>query len=500
MTGNFNPNPDNQNLNPENIPPVPQNGNASEGTVNMPGNPEGANVIPDIPVLKPKAPPSQPVPPEADEHLKKLQASYQQFQQQQSPALAPAQNQQAQPPSARKSLQNPAPSSSTPQQPLNQPSAGQKPARIPVASKIKFTTDKGAAQDAPAPNSNYPSAAELTKSPQAYEINLPPTPRKITVSMFTHNLFGSKNFIFGAITTFIALAVLFFQVPLTDFKSKKFTPDTIAITRGRIIDVKQINVLIDRFGLIRITYSYAAGPLNKIYTVNSYMDDEDYAKGDEVSIEYLKEDPGVSRALGGLTNVFEPYFLLMMLPILLLGIVPIALTVRHGMRINEYLSKGELSYGTIKVFEKHFMDIKFLKTYQFLATFSTPQGIRYAELFALTPPNINPDLAYPVLYLTDQSHSALLLDGKILSLAVTSKNKITSSSFVSKTYLQLVLPLMIIGTVLFSVYMWFTYDFQANLPVNKRFIPIERNQHDYVPKPQPKPKKLKNTPPPPLRL
>jgi len=153
------------------------------------------------------------------------------------------------------------------------------------------------------------------------------------------SLFGWVFFIFGTL-----VFSLFFQVG--GGSEKLLFLGTPVSTRARVSDTLPTDSSVNGLTVWEILYTYDApgGP----YEGRAYAETEIPGLGDNLGIEYLEENPGLSRPLEYRAGAVPEIFLLIPLLFPLIGLIILVVNLVKGIKSLEILKIGETAMGVLK--------------------------------------------------------------------------------------------------------------------------------------------------------
>lgn len=166
-------------------------------------------------------------------------------------------------------------------------------------------------------------------------------PFKVKLSAFT----GSMNGRIALPLLLGTIVAVFVVLNIVDLKSLKFVGASgLKIAPGRVHEVSATAVSVNKRRVIRYRYTYKVAGFGTLSGV-SYMNRVHRFGTNTVPVEYLDDDPSVSRIRGMRSGIISPIFALFLIP--LLGITGFFMFRGMGRarRILAVLDTGELTKG-----------------------------------------------------------------------------------------------------------------------------------------------------------
>lgn len=131
-------------------------------------------------------------------------------------------------------------------------------------------------------------------------------PRKIPLKLIFSKYFRDAFFLIGL--SFVLFGTLFFTIFFlsVNFTSMDYKPSLKSETQGTVIDLRKTNAKINRHTVIEVIFEFEEA--SKRYRSHSYtaMQSEVLKPGSQVSVEFLRSNPEVSRIKGMQTGKLSP--------------------------------------------------------------------------------------------------------------------------------------------------------------------------------------------------
>ena len=231
-------------------------------------------------------------------------------------------------------------------------------------------------------------------------------PFRVKLGAFT----GSINGRISLPLLLVTIVVLFIVLNIVDFKSLRFSGVTkLKVVKGHVFEVSSTPVSFNKRPVIRYRYTYKVAGVGTLSGV-SYKNRVLRFGTNAVPIEYLIEEPAISRIRGMRSGIISPVFVLFLIP--LFGITGFFLF--RGIRKVNYilivLSSGEMTYG--KFIDEQATSTRINRQRVMICTFEyAVSGTTYRVRERTHVPELVKDESREkILYNTNDPSQALLFD------------------------------------------------------------------------------------------
>lgn len=237
-------------------------------------------------------------------------------------------------------------------------------------------------------------------------LQLAPPPRRVPLSLALTNIFNGAAqvgwLIFG-------IGMMFFWLfgGHADHSVITFRGD-IEETTGRVIAVEDTNASENKQRVHANRYQYSVA--GRMFTGTSYSTGTSASVGEEVTVEYRKDDPLRSRIAGMRRAIFGPFALAAgIFPAV--GLVILVFGTRSGIRRTRLLRDGLLANGRFVSKEPTAMTVNKRRVYELTFEFTTRDG-RPAQVKTRTNDSsrLQDEAAEPLMYDPHDPARAYLLD------------------------------------------------------------------------------------------
>jgi len=280
--------------------------------------------------------------------------------------------------------------------------------------------------------------------------SLAPPPREVPVPVRLSNLLGGFYNQFGWIWLGITGAIAWFLVPNTDVAGLYHFTRPLETATGVVTASRETNVSENDTRVYAQTYRFE-GPDGQERKGESYATGHRLKKGQEVTVEYVAEDPAISRIQGMRRSPLgvEGWGGLLMVGMLSVfvsvGALMLATGVRRGVRANRLLEAGMLALGRVTGKRATRTRINKRPVWEFTFTFTADDGrthqakARTHETERLTDPR-----GEFLLYDPFQPETAILLDNIPGAVRIGEMGVLRTAS-TGKAVAALLLPALVLA-------------------------------------------------------
>ena len=166
---------------------------------------------------------------------------------------------------------------------------------------------------------------------------------------------GAHQVLFGGFTNqfgwaFLGFGLIFVWVfgLSADLSFLRFSLADTETTEGVILRTEATNASENEMPIYAYTYAYRVESLEAEYQGTAYSTGREFEPGWSVTVEYLKNNPDVSRIEGMRRSTFGPWVLCLVIPFPLVGLGFAAVGLSKGFKANRLLAHGKIGLGTLK--------------------------------------------------------------------------------------------------------------------------------------------------------
>lgn len=222
--------------------------------------------------------------------------------------------------------------------------------------------------------------------------------------------------IFGNPLTIIGLAFLIISIPFvivfvgnSDFRSLKFNRNSPVI-EGTIDKVTATNSTVNNQRVYKYTYNFRR-PDGTPQTGVSFTEGKIYQEGEKVDIEYVYDEPAISRIKGMKTSTFDLWVFLIILPFIIVGGILFGLSFNKSMKAIKLLRYGTVAYGKLIESNPTNTTINKRRVYKMLFEFTARDNKKYiAEARSHTPEYLSDEKEEKLVYNIYKPNDAVLID------------------------------------------------------------------------------------------
>ena len=246
-------------------------------------------------------------------------------------------------------------------------------------------------------------------SQEYYDLALPP--RRVPWSVRSQLLLGGFSNQFGWLFFGFSMIFMWLFGFNADLSSIMFALSRVETAPGEIMLVEQTNASENDTPIYAYTYSFRVERLEKQYQGVSYTTGHEFGSEQKVVVEYLADDPTVSRIQGARRAQFSPW-VFCFVPILpLIGLGFAAFGLRNGLKANALLATGKIGRGVLKSRQATNVRINNRTVYKLTFEFTADDGQRYKAVSKTHQPELLQDDAEErLLYHPTNPAYAVMLD------------------------------------------------------------------------------------------
>lgn len=229
--------------------------------------------------------------------------------------------------------------------------------------------------------------------------------------------FGMKfKIIFGQVTSIIGLGFFFMGMlfmlifgSMVNFKGSKISDDD-PVKKGTITQVASTNS--SQNDVLIYAYHYTFKSLDgSTHTGVSYQPGKIYNEGDEVEIQFSRNEPQNSTIVGMRSSAMPFWVLLIILPFVLIGAGFLAWNITKGIGSIRILERGVLGKGILKYKTPTNTEINNRRVYELVFEFTAQSGKVYEAIGrSHIPERLEDEVEEPLVYIMSDPYKAVLLD------------------------------------------------------------------------------------------
>jgi len=234
-------------------------------------------------------------------------------------------------------------------------------------------------------------------------------PRNISLAMKLQIMLSNPIMMIAISFTFTGLMVLFVFGMQVDFSDYKFS-DNPSVTRGNIKNVIPTNSYINDVQVIKYQYNYTT-PDGKKFESESYSTGNQFTINQDVVVEYIQDEPEISRIEGTRKGAFEFWILLIISPFILIGGILLGFRINYGLKAIKLIRYGEVAYG--KLIDKQPTNTKINNStvYKLSFQFTATNGTTYTTIAKThLPYNLEDEPEEMLVYDANNPDKAVLID------------------------------------------------------------------------------------------
>jgi len=288
-----------------------------------------------------------------------------------------------------------------------------------------------------------------------YTLVLPP--RHVPWSVRTRLLFGGGTNQFGWMWLAFSMIFVWLFGLQTDFSAAVFALDTVETTRGVVTAVEPTSASVNETPVYANYYTYRIERLEAEHEGVSYTTGHEFQTGQEVTVEYLKRYPIMSRIEDTRRGEFDFWIIPFLLIFPLVGVGVVGFGLKNGIKANGLLANGKVGLGQLVSKEATNTTVNDRRVYKLTFEFTADDGQPYEVVNKTTATHLLEDDAQErLLYNPYNPRYAVMLDNLPGSPDIDELGRIQASSAVS-TFLTLLFPVLFItvnGLALVFVWLW----------------------------------------------
>ena len=172
--------------------------------------------------------------------------------------------------------------------------------------------------------------------------------RYVTFPMRLRALFSSLHAKLALPFLLINLVVIGVLAVMVDWNSLKFSKNAVVRkTGGTLLGIKPTSVSVNRVRVMAYRFRYRVEGEDGYRTGISYRTGYINTGKQKLTIEYLADKPEIARIEGMRTGIMSPLFLLILIPLVLVGLGCFITGWRRGRQVLAVLERGEFTRGRL---------------------------------------------------------------------------------------------------------------------------------------------------------
>ncbi|GAB4443538.1 MAG: hypothetical protein Kow0031_25790 [Anaerolineae bacterium] len=276
-----------------------------------------------------------------------------------------------------------------------------------------------------------------------YQLAMPP--RSVPLAVRVQAIFGGASgqfgwlfFGFGMIFVWIfGLPTLIYSMPFW-LGGVETAPGVVAAVQGTDSSENEVPVMANQ-------YIFRVERLEREYRGESYTTGSQYSVGDEVTIEYVADNPDISRIAGTRTGHFSTWALCFVGIFPLVGLAFIAVSLAQGFRGIRLLKNGKIAGGRLVDKSPTGTRINNLPVYQLTFEFIADDGMPYrATARSHLPASLQDEALEQLVYDPRNPSKAVLLDNLPGSPDIDETGQIYGPASPIALVLPLLLPVVVV--------------------------------------------------------
>ena len=275
-----------------------------------------------------------------------------------------------------------------------------------------------------------------------YTLALPP--RHVPWSVRVRLLFGGGVSQFGWMWLGFSMIFVWIFGLQTDFSAVVFALDAVETTRGVVTAVEPTSASVNDTPVYANHFTYRIERLETEHEGVSYTTGDEFQAGQEVTVEYLKRYPTVSRIEDTRRGEFDLWTVPFLSIFLLVGVGMVGFGLKNGVKANRLLTHGKVGMGTLMSKEATNTEVNDRTVYKLTFAFTADDGQSYEIVNKTTATHLLEDDAQErLLYNPYNPRYAVMLDNLPGSPDIDELGRIQTKSPVS-SFLTLLLPVLFI--------------------------------------------------------
>lgn len=196
-------------------------------------------------------------------------------------------------------------------------------------------------------------------------------PRNVPWPVRSQILFGGFVNQFGWLFLGIGLIFVWIFGLMADLSSIYFRLGQVETISGVVSDVEETSATENKIRVYASHYTFRVEQLEQEFPGVSYTTGPRFSSGDQVTVEYLAQNPEISRIQGARANLFGPWVVCLAGMFPLVGVGFIAVGVRKGIKGYRLLTQGRVGMGRLISKEPTHMRVNRQTVYKLTFEFKT---------------------------------------------------------------------------------------------------------------------------------
>ncbi len=276
-----------------------------------------------------------------------------------------------------------------------------------------------------------------------YQLAMPP--RSVPLAVQLQAVFGGFSSQFGWL--FFGFGMIFVWVfgLSTALSSVPFWLGNVETAPGVIAAVQGTGASENEQPVMANQYVFRVEKLEREYRGESYTTGSSYSVGDEVTIEYVADNPENSRIAGTRTGFFGTWVLCFVSIFPLVGLGFIGVSLRQGFRGIRLLKNGKIAEGRLSDKSPTNTRINEQPVYQLTFEFIADDGMPYQAIArSHQPANLQDEALEQLVYDPANPKNAVLVDNLPGSPDIDETGQIYSHVSPFGLVLPLILPAVVV--------------------------------------------------------
>lgn len=161
---------------------------------------------------------------------------------------------------------------------------------------------------------------------------------KIPFGLMVKTLFSGKLLAMGLFILFVPTVFLMAFLPHVDFQDSKYDAKSISETKGVVLAVHETNSTLN--GKKALKYKYEFYQEDARVTGESFGYEESIGAGDTVTVEYVKNELGISRIIGTKNGAFGRDSISLLFVLIAFGLTIISIPIYKKVKFLKTLKSG----------------------------------------------------------------------------------------------------------------------------------------------------------------
>lgn len=270
-------------------------------------------------------------------------------------------------------------------------------------------------------------------------------PRHVPWPVRGQVLFGGFANQFGWLFFGFGLIFIWFFGSMADLSSIYFSLGQVETIAGVVSEVEETSATESDIRVYASHYTFRVEQLEQEFPGVSYTTGPRFSSGDQVTVEYLAQNPEISRIQGARANLFSPWV------VCLVGIFPsvglgfLAVGVRQGIKGYRLLTNGRVGLGRLISKEPTNMRVNRKTVYKLTFEFKSDEGLTYQAVAKTHLTHLLLDEAQEqLLYDPANPTYAVMLDDLPGAPDIDELGRIQAANL-GRSMLPLILPVLVLG-------------------------------------------------------